>query len=79
MLHKIYSRKGFREWLLDAETIAQGSVDQTLEGKHYYCSMGLHKEEFDASVHRRVEDITSDFQSINSVLLKKSKKLHRMS
>ena len=42
---------------MDAHTIAGGSVDQAFEGRHYFRSMRIHKELFDALIQYRFEDI----------------------
>ena len=50
---------GFQDWFVDSGTFAAGSagVSQAFEGRHYYRSMRLHKEGFDALVQSRAEDI----------------------
>ena len=58
LLYKRHFTKGYREWCVDAKTIAEGSVDQAFEGRHYYRSMRMHKECFDALVQFRIEKIT---------------------
>ena len=54
-----------QEWFVDSENIYPGSVSQVFEGRHYYRSIRLHKERFDALVQRRVEDITNEFKLIH--------------
>ena len=49
LLYKHYIPKGYREWCVDAKTIAEGSIDQAFERRHYYRSMQMHKECFDQS------------------------------
>ncbi|MAG85789.1 MAG: hypothetical protein CMB97_00010 [Flavobacteriaceae bacterium] len=58
LLYKRYSCRGLKDWFIDAGIIASGSIDQALEGRHYYRSMRLHKECFDALVQFRFECLT---------------------
>ena len=58
LLYKRYACRGLKDWFTDAGVIASGSVDQALEGRHYFRSMRLHKECFDALVQFRIEDLT---------------------
>ena len=69
ILYKRYSCLGFQDWFVDAGTIAAGSVNQAFEGRHYFRSMRLHKEAFDALVQLRVDNITKNFQNIDHRLL----------
>ena len=55
--------------LLIPEQVAVRLASQAFEGRHYYCSMRLHKEGFYALVQRRVEDITNKFELIHQDLL----------
>ena len=57
-MFKHHTCKGYKAWRVDAETIAPGSADQAFEGLHYYRSMRLHKECFDAMVQFRIDKIT---------------------
>ena len=54
---------------MDSGTIAAESVCQAFEGRHYYCSMRLHKEGFDALFQRSVEDTSIKFKLIHLDLL----------
>ena len=58
LLYKRYACRGLKDWFTDAGVIASGSVDQALEGRHYFRSMRLRKECFDALVQFRIEDLT---------------------
>ena len=58
LLYKRYACRELKDWFTDAGVIASGSVDQALEGRHYFRSMRLHKECFDALVQFRIEDLT---------------------
>ena len=69
VLFKRYNCLGLQDWLADLRTIAIGSASQPFEGRHYYRSMRLHKERFDALVQRRVEDATNKFELIYLHLL----------
>ena len=66
VLFKRYNCMDLQDWLIDSWTIAAGSVSlsQAFEGRHYYRSLRLHKEEFDALVQWRVEDTTNKFEHI---------------
>ena len=35
-MYKKYGALGFKDWLVDAGVMAEGSVDQASEGRHYY-------------------------------------------
>ena len=49
--------------------IISGSADQAFEGRHYYGSMRVHKECFDALVQFKVEEITSGHTNTEPELL----------
>ena len=55
MLHKRHGCRGFKSWWIDAGIIASGSAEKAAEGNHYYRSMRLHKECFNALIQFRVE------------------------
>ena len=57
ILYKRHTIIGYKDWFVDAGTIAQGSSSQLFEGSHYFRSMRIHKEAFDALVQHRVEHI----------------------
>ena len=59
IIHKRHSIKGYQTWCTDAGTIAGGSSDAAIEGRHYYRSMRIHKEMFCALVQVRVEEYWS--------------------
>ena len=42
-VHKKFSLLGFQQWWLKSKIIAQGSVNQAAEGKHYSGALRLHK------------------------------------
>ena len=69
VLFKRYNCLGLQDWFVDSGTIAGGSVSQASEGRHYYRSISLYKEGFDALLQRKVEDITNKFESIHPDLL----------
>ena len=75
ILYKRHNIIGYKDWLVDAGTIAQGSSSQAFEGRHYFRSMRIHKEAFDALVQHRVEHITDNFNSVNRTLLSMLKEL----
>lgn len=59
LLFKRHSCRGYNQWCVDSGIIASGSADQAFEGRHYYRSMRVHKECFDALVQFKVEEIIS--------------------
>ena len=61
VLFKCYNCLVFQDWFVDSGTIAAGSVSQAFEGRHYYRSMRLYKEGFDALV----EGITNKSELIH--------------
>ena len=61
LIYKRHYSKGYRDWCVDAKTIADGSADQAFEGRHYYRCMRIHKECFDALVQYRIENLTGTF------------------
>ena len=69
LLYKLHFPKEYREWCVDAKTITEGSIDQGFEGRHYYQSMQIYKECFDALVQFRIEKVTGQSRSY-SVFLK---------
>jgi len=49
-IYKPHACKGYRKWWVDAGVVAEGSADQTVEGRHYDRCMRTHKECFAALV-----------------------------
>ena len=68
LLYKRHFPKGYRKWCADAKTIAEGSIDQAFAGCHYYQSMRMHKECFDALVQSRIENVSGQFRSYSVFL-----------
>eukprot|EP00112_Aurelia_sp_Birch-Aquarium-sp1_P023401 Seg6964.2 transcript_id=Seg6964.2/GoldUCD/mRNA.D3Y31 product="hypothetical protein" protein_id=Seg6964.2/GoldUCD/D3Y31 len=58
LLFKGHSCRGYKQWCVDAGIIASGSADQAFEGRHYYRSMRIHKEVFDALVQFKIAEAT---------------------
>ena len=58
-----------KQLCIGADVIAQGSADQEFEGCHYYRSLCLHRECFDALVQLRIESITNNYNEIDATLL----------
>eukprot|EP00794_Sanderia_malayensis_P009432 gene9432-biopygen7559 len=71
IIYKRHSCMGYGDWFADAGSIASGSLSQAVEGRHYYRCMRLHKEGFDALIQNRVEDITSNYASMDKNLKEK--------
>ena len=46
----------YQKWVIDAKTIAPGSSDAAIEGRHYYRNMRNNKEMFSALVEYRIEE-----------------------
>ena len=77
LLYKRFGCLDYKEWFIDAGAIASGSADKACEGNHYYRSMRLHKEGFDALVQYRTEQITEKYTKVDTDLLKNLKELRR--
>ena len=54
IMYKKYGALGFKDWWVDAGVVAEGSVDQASEGRHYYRSIRLHKQSFEALLRYRI-------------------------
>ena len=50
LIYKRHHCRGFKDWCVDSGVIAGGSADAAFEGIHYFRSMRIHKECFDALV-----------------------------
>ena len=68
---------GYGDWYWDSGIIAEGSASQAIEGRHYYRSMRIHKEGFDALSQYRIEEITSCYKDIEPNFMNKLKQLRR--
>ena len=66
---KRYNCWDLQDWFVDSRTIAAATVSQASEGRHYYCSIQLHKEGFDPLVQRRIEDTANKSELIHPNLL----------
>ena len=53
---------------IDAKTIAPGSSNAAVEGRHYYRNMTINKEMFCALVQYRVEELTNDYNDMHMEL-----------
>ena len=56
ILFKKYGCLGFKDWWVDAGAIAESSVAQAIEGRHYYRSVCLHKQSFEALIRYRMRN-----------------------
>lgn len=54
ILFKKYSCLGLSDWWVDAAAIADGSVAQAFEGRHYARTVRLHKQSFEALLRHRI-------------------------
>ena len=68
LLGKRHGVIGYQEWYSDAGVIAEGSVAHAFQGKHYYRSMRLHKEGFDALSQLRIEKLTDNYTNLDPQL-----------
>ncbi len=75
MLFKRHGCRGFISWWVDAGVIASGSADKAADGGHYYRSLRLHKETFNALVQFRMESLTSNYEKLDADLFEKLKDL----
>ena len=77
ILYKRHGCMGYKSWWIDAGDIVSGSADKAAEGHHYYRSMRLHKETFNALIKFRAESLTSNFTMMNVELLSQLQSLQR--
>ena len=72
-IYKRYACLNFKSWFIDSGVIAKGSADQAIEGRHYYRSMRILKESFNALVQYSFEKAMlengDDFSEIKNVIL----------
>ena len=72
-IYKRYACLDFKSWFIDSGVIAKGSADQAIEGRHYYRSMRILKESFNALVQYSFEKAMlengDDFSEIKNVIL----------
>ena len=68
LIYKRRHTKGFKEWCVDANTIAKGYSDSAFEGWHYFRSMRIHQELFDALIQYRFEEIRCCEEGIDEIL-----------
>ena len=72
-IYKRYVCLDFKSWFIDSGVIVKGSVDQAIEGRHYYRSMKILKESFNALVQYSFEkamlENRDDFSEIKNVIL----------
>ena len=55
ILFKKYSCLGFKDWWVDVVAIADGSVAQPFEGRHYARSVCLQKQSFETLLRHRMK------------------------
>ena len=55
ILRKKYGFLGLKEWWIDSEAVQPGSADKADEGRHYFRSIRLHKQSFEALVRFRID------------------------
>ena len=54
IFHKKISVLGLKEWWIDSEAIQPGSADKADEGKHYFRSVNMQKQSFEALLRYRI-------------------------
>ena len=59
---------GAKRWFVDLEIIVQGSTEQGFQGRHYFWSMRLHKEAFEATAQTKLKFFIENFESNDAVL-----------
>jgi len=64
IMYKKYGFLGFQDWWVDAGSIAEGSVTQAIQGKHYARGIRLHKQSFCAFIRWRLKSITPNEESL---------------
>ena len=77
VFQKIIYKRHNQERYSDAGVIAEGSSSQAFEGRHYFRSMRIHKEGFDALCQHRMENLTDDYRNIDETLLHNLKILRK--
>ena len=72
-IYKRYVYLDFKSWFIDSGVIVKGSVDQAIEGSHYYRNMKILKESFNVLVQYSFEkamlENRDDFSEIKNVIL----------
>ena len=72
-IYKRYVCLDFKSWFIDNGVIVKGSVDQAIEGSHYYRNMKILKESFNVLVQYSFEkamlENRDDFSEIKNVIL----------
>ena len=46
---------GLKEWWITSKIIAAGSVDQAMEGRHYFRAVRLHKQSIESLLRYKSE------------------------
>ena len=66
ILHKKFGCLGMQDWWSDANAIAEGSVDQAIEGRNYDRGIRLHKQTFCALVRWRLKSIAPNDEELKN-------------
>ena len=77
LIHKRFGALGMRDWWIDSNAIAEGSVDKAAEGKHYSRAIRLHKQSFEALLRYRFEKLRNE-RDIHFTLKKDLEQLIKM-
>ena len=72
ILFKRHAVVGYGDWYWDAEVIAEGSAPAAIEGRHYYRSMRVHKEGFDALTQHHIDERTNGYKDTNESFLERA-------
>ena len=77
ILYKRYAVIGYPAWYSDAGVIAEGSAENAFKGGHYYRSMHIHKEGFDALSQIRISELTDQYSLLDDELIENLKTLRK--
>ena len=66
ILYKRHQCMGYKDWFVYSEITVPESAEQGFEGRHYFRSMRLHKEEFAAVAQTKVESHTKNIELLLS-------------
>ncbi len=77
LIFKRHGLMGYKDWMVDAGTIAAGSVEKVFKGKHYDRCMRVLKECFDALVQFFVDDCAQGYEAFDPDLLRCLRELRK--
>ena len=77
ILYKRHAVFGYQDWYVDSGVIAEGSAENAFKGSHYYRSMRITKEGFDALSQMRISEITNEYTLLDDELIENLKTLRK--